>query len=55
MLVAAQGAAAVDKGGPDEAQGAVAHNQAERTDAISAAGAILSSAIAPIRPTIVER
>ena len=57
-LVAAQGVAAVDEvgeEGPDKAQGAVAHHQAERTDAINAAGAIISSAIASILPTSGKR
>ena len=57
--MAAQGAAEVDEGGRDEAQGAVVvnqvHNQAEQTDAISAAGAIISTAIVPIRLTVGER
>ena len=54
-LVAAQGAVEVDEGGPGEAQDAVVHNQAEQTDAIGAAGAIISSAIAPILPVSEER
>ena len=56
--MAAQGAAEVaevDKEGLDEAQGAMVHNQAERTDGIGAAGAIISSAIAPILPMFEER
>ena len=51
-LVAAQGAAAVAEESPDKAQGSVVveqeHNQAGDTDAISAAGATTSTAIAPI-------
>ena len=50
----AQGVAEVAEGGLDKGQGTVVvdqeHNQAERTDAISAAGATTSTAIALIRP-----
>ena len=49
-LVAAQGAAAVAEEAPDEAQGAVVHDQAGHADAIGAAGATISTAIAPILP-----
>ena len=58
-LVVAQGVAEVAEGGLDKGQGTVVvdqeHNQAERTDAISAAGATTSTAIAPIRLTVEER
>ena len=47
-------ATVVAEAAPDEAQGAVVveqeHNQAGDTDAISAAGATTSTAIAPILP-----